>query len=104
VTPWITVLVAGALTYAIRMSMLVVVHHDALPALARESLRYVTAAVLAAIILPAVLYAGDDLDATLGNERLLAAIAAAAVAWATRSVWPTIAAGMGALWLLQWAA
>ena len=102
-TLWLLVLLMGAGTYAIRLSVLVLVRHTLLPATVRDALRFVTPAVLAAIILPAVLYAGDGgaFDAGVGNERLLAAIAAAAVAWATKSVWPTIAIGMVALWVLQ---
>jgi branched-subunit amino acid transport protein len=100
---WLIVFGMGAVTYGIRLSMLVFVRHDALPAYARSALRYVMPAVLAAIISPAVLYAGTDdkFDAGFGNERLIAAIIAAGVAWATKNTWLTIAAGMSALWLLN---
>lgn len=103
-TLWLIVLLMGAGTYAIRLSVLVFVHHRLLPQTVRDALRFVTPAVLAAIILPAVLYSGGSgsFDAGFGNERMLAAIIAAAFAWATKSVWATIAAGMVALWLLQW--
>jgi len=36
------------------------------------------------------------------NPRLLAAIAALAVAWFTRSVTWTLVGGMVALWVVQW--
>jgi branched-subunit amino acid transport protein len=101
---WLIIALAGAGTFAIRLSMLVFVHHTALPALARDALRFVMPAVLAAVILPAVLYAGDGDDLSLrlvGNERILAAALSAAVAWATRNVWLTIGVGMAALWLLK---
>lgn len=103
-TLWLIMLGMGAATYAIRLSVLVFVHHTALPPGARDALRYVTPAVLAAIIVPAVLYAGGDgaFDAGPGNERLLAACVAAPVALVTRSAWWTIGSGMAALWLLQW--
>lgn len=102
-TLWLIVLLMGAGTYAIRLSVLVFVHHTRLPGTVRDALRFVTPAVLAAIILPAVLYSGGSgrFDAGLGNERMLAAMIAAAFAWATKSVWATIAAGMVALWVLQ---
>jgi branched-subunit amino acid transport protein len=101
---WLIVIAAGLGTYGIRLSVLVFVHHSALPRPAREALRFVTPAVLAAIILPAVVYTrgAGHFDATPGNERLVAAVLAAGVAWATKSVWGTIAVGMTALWLLQW--
>jgi branched-subunit amino acid transport protein len=102
---WLTIVAMGIVTYAIRLSLLVFVNHALLPQAARDALRYVMPAVLLAIILPAVLYVGEDesLSISLGNERLLAAAFAAAVAWLTRNVWLTVATGMPALWLLQWA-
>jgi branched-subunit amino acid transport protein len=102
---WVTIAAMGAVTYAIRLSVLVFVSHTALPRIARDALWYVTPAVLFAIILPAVLYVGEDqsLSVTLGNERLVAAAFAAAIAWLTKNVWLTVATGMTALWLLQWA-
>lgn len=101
---WLIILAMGAGTYGIRLSVLVFVHHRALPRPARNALRFVTPAVLAAIILPAVMYThgSGHFDATPGNARLLAAALAAAIAWATKSVWATIATGMTMLWLLQW--
>jgi branched-subunit amino acid transport protein len=95
----------GAATYAIRLSLLVFVSHTSLPPAARDALRFVMPAVLLAIIMPAVLYVGDDesFELALGNERLVAAAFGAAIAWLTKNVWLTVTAGMGALWLLQWA-
>jgi branched-subunit amino acid transport protein len=102
---WVIVVVAGIGTYGIRLSVLALIHHSTLPRTARKALRFVMPAVLAAIILPAVTYTAGagHFDISPGNERVLAATLAAAVAWATRSVWATIAVGMAALWLLQWA-
>lgn len=104
-TLWFTILGMGAVTYAIRLSVLVFVSHRSLPAAVRDALRFVLPAVLPAIILPAVLYVGDaqSFQLSLGNERLVAAAFATAVAWFTKSVWLTVAAGLPALWLLQWA-
>jgi branched-subunit amino acid transport protein len=101
---WLIIVLAGAGTFAIRLSMLVFVHHSALPPLVRDGLRFVMPAVLAAVILPAVLYVGDGDDLSLGivsNERILAAAFSGAVAWTTRNVWLTIGVGMGALWVLK---
>jgi branched-subunit amino acid transport protein len=102
---WLVVGAMGVVTYGIRLSVLVFMHHSALPRTARDALRFVLPAVLAAIMVPAVLYTrgSGHFDATPGNERLLAALLAAAIAWATKSVWATIAVGMAALWALQWA-
>lgn len=100
---WLVIGLAGAGTYAIRLSMLALVSHHRLPRAVRAALEYVTPAVLLAIILPAVLYVGDQsrFDLSIGNDRLIAAIIAAAVAWLAKNVWLTVGLGMGALWLLQ---
>jgi branched-subunit amino acid transport protein len=76
----------------------------AIPVAVREALRFVTPAVLAAIIVPAVLYVGDDADLSVNvasNERIAAALLAAAIAWTTRNVWLTIGIGMAALWAFK---
>jgi branched-subunit amino acid transport protein len=100
---WLIVLGMGVCSFGIRLSMLVFVHHSALPAAFRDALRFVTPAVFAAIIAMEVLYIGDSdrFSAGLGNERLLAAVVAIVTAWATGSAWLTIGAGMVALWVLQ---
>jgi len=102
---WIIIVAAGAATVAIRLSVFALIPHTMLPRAARDALRLVTPAVLAGIILPAVLYAGDRgaFDAGPGNDRLVAAIVAAGVALVLRNVWLTIGTGMAALWLLKWA-
>lgn len=104
-TLWAIAVGMGVVTYGIRLSVLVFVHHSRLPGAVREALRYVTPAVLTAIIVPAVMYVDGSgaFDAGPENERVPAALIAIAVAWATKNVWATIGVGMGALWLLQWA-
>ncbi len=102
---WLIVLGAGAVTVSIRLSLFAVIPHTMLPRPARDALRLVTPAVLAGIILPAVLYAGDRgaFDASPGNDRLVAAILASGIALVMRNVWLTICSGMAMLWLLRWA-
>ena len=101
---WAIIGLAGAGTFAIRLSWLVFAGGGRIPEPLREALRFVTPAVLAAIILPAVLYAGDNADLDLNivdNERILAAVVAAGIAWATRNIWLTIGVGMAAFWALK---
>ena len=101
---WLVMAAAGAGTYGIRLSLLIVAQRRLLPTAVRQALRFIAPAVLTAFICQIVLYTGDPraFDAGPGNERLLAALVAAVIAWTTRNVWLTIAAGMAALWLLQW--
>ena len=100
-TLWLTVLVIGAATYGLRVAFLARGTPGALPPLAQETLRFVPAAVLSALILPALLQPAGALDLSTGNARLLAGILAALVAWRTRNALVTVGSGMAALWVLQ---
>jgi branched-subunit amino acid transport protein len=72
-----------------------------LPPLVERALRFAPAAVLGAIVAPALLLHDGHADLNLGNYRLLAALLASLVMWRTRSMLGTIAAGMAALTLLR---
>ena len=98
---WMVILVAGAFTYATRASFVVLQGDREFPDRLRRALRYVPAAVLSAIVWPAVFAPGQELDLSPANLRILAALVATAVAWRTRSIIATIATGMAALWVLQ---
>jgi branched-subunit amino acid transport protein len=64
-------------------------------------LRFVPPAVLTAIIFPELLLPNGTLDISLGNERLLAGLIAALVAWRSGNIVATIIAGMAALLIIQ---
>jgi branched-subunit amino acid transport protein len=91
----------GAITFAIRLSFILLWGKFTLPPALQRSLRFVPPAVLSAIIFPEILRHDGALNLSLGNARLLAGLAAALVAWRTKSAVLTIAAGMAALWGLQ---
>ena len=97
---WLTILGMGLITYAIRLSFVVLGERVQVSALFQRGLKYVPTAVLSAIILPELLQPGGTLDISLGNTRLLAGLIAALVAWRTKNVLWTIGVGMGALWIL----
>lgn len=97
---WLAIFGMGAITYAIRLVLIALQGKLALPALFQRGLRYVPQAVLSAIIFPELFRPEGALDLSLGNVRLMAGLLAILVAWRTRHVLWTIAAGMAALWLL----
>lgn len=98
---WWIVLGMGVITFAIRLSMILMSGQITLGDELQRALRYVPPAVLSAIILPEIVQPGGTLDLSLGNERLLAGLLAIAVAWFTRNMIWTVITGMVALWLLQ---
>jgi len=98
-------LIAGMalVTFAARYPILVLVGRAPLPQAVLGALKYVPPAILTAIVLPAVtLNSGGQLDLSLSNSYLVAAIASALVAWRTRNVLLTIVVGMLALWGWRW--
>ena len=100
-TLWLTIIASGGVTYALRLSFIVLLGRVALPEVLRRGLRFVPPAVLAAIILPELVLRQGRLDLAPTNPRLLAGLLAGVIAWRTRNVLLTIGVGMAGLWLLQ---
>jgi branched-subunit amino acid transport protein len=88
-------------TFLLRLSFVLVIGHLTMPPAAQRLLRLVPAAVLSALIFPALLFRNGELALGAGNERLLAGGLAALVAVRTKSVVLTIVVGMIALWILS---
>jgi branched-subunit amino acid transport protein len=101
-TLWVVIAAVGGLTYLSRLSFIALFARVEMPALVRRALRFVPAAMLTAIVLPAVVLRGGGGDPALGHAKLAAALVASVVAWRTKSPAATMAAGMAALWLTQW--
>lgn len=99
---WLTLIIAGILTYLTRLSFIAMLDRWQLPPIVLSALRFVPPAVLSAIIFPELLIRGGNIDVSLQNTRLIAGLVAALVGWKSRNILLTIAAGMGALYLLQW--
>lgn len=101
-TIWFAIILIGLGTFALRASFIEIGGRFALPAPVTRALRFLPAAVLSAIVVPAVLRGeAGTLYFGIDNPRLIAGIAAALVAWKTKSVLATLAAGMGTLWAMQ---
>lgn len=73
-----------------------------MPPLLARALRHVPAAMLTAIVVPAIAFSAPGvLSLDAGNVKLIAALVAGVVAWRWRNTLLTIGVGMVALWLLQ---
>jgi branched-subunit amino acid transport protein len=100
---WAVILVVGALNFLARLSFIAVFARFEIPPLVARGLRFVPAAMLTAIVMPAVAFtAPGTLALTYANPKLVAAAIAAAVAWRTRNAVATMAIGMLTLWCAQW--
>jgi branched-subunit amino acid transport protein len=100
---WAMIAGTALVTFLLRFSFLGAVKPHAFPERFRAALRFVAPAVLAAIVVPQVVIRDDVVQLAHDNPRLLAALAAALIAWLTKSVVWTIVGGMAALWIAQWA-
>lgn len=98
---WVTMIAAGALTYATRLSLILLFGRVEVPGWLARALRFVPPAVLTAIVFPELFLQDGSLDVSLANGRLIAGLLAALVAWRTKNVLLTILAGMAVLLTLQ---
>ncbi len=98
---WLAVAGGALVTFATRLSFFALPHQDRLPSLFRRGLRFVPAAVLAAILASMLADPVVESGWAVAWPRLAAAAVAAVAGWRTRNTWVTIGLGMGALWGLQ---
>lgn len=98
---WGLIFVIGVLTFLIRLSFIGLFGYlDEIPPQIEHGLRFVPAAVLAALVVPSFI----TLDAGVGGlavDKLAAGGVAGVVAWHTEDVFKTIGAGMVSLWLVR---
>ena len=99
---WLVLLLGGLITFGIRFSFIYLFGRFHIPETVRRALHYVPPAVLSAIVFPELFLHDGVLDVSLENFRLLAGLAAVAVAWFSRNTLVTFLAGMAILLLLQW--
>ena len=98
---WLIIIITGVITYAIRLSFIVLFEHREVPPSLRRWLKYVPPAVFAAIIFPEIFVQNGSLEISPYNPRLIAGLIAIIVAWRTRNVLLTILIGMTVLLIIQ---
>jgi branched-subunit amino acid transport protein len=98
---WLTILGAGVITFAIRLSFILLLERLDVPDWFRRSLHYVPAAVLTAILVPELAYWNGSLNLSLQNPQLLSGALAILVAWRTKNVVLTLVAGLAAFFILS---
>ena len=99
---WLIVLGAAAGSYVLRVSFVTLLGRmDEVPPRVKRTLAFVPPAVLAALVAPELLLRDGSFAVALDNDRLLAGLLAAAVAWRTEDMLATVAAGMAALYALS---
>ena len=98
---WLSMVVCGLLTFAIRYSFIAAEGHYQPPAWFRRLLPFVPIAALTALTAPELLLMHGELVLGSGNLRLWAGLVAIVVAAVWRNTLLTIGSGFLALFLLQ---
>jgi branched-subunit amino acid transport protein len=98
---WLVMIIGGLVTFATRLSFILLLDRIKMPDWFRRGLRFVPVAVLSAIILPELTDPNGTLFLSWRNPQLLAGAVAILVAWRTKNVILTIVAGMAALMVFQ---
>ena len=97
---WLSVIVAGILTYITRMTMVTLVDRKVLSTKLKQVLGYVPAAVFPAIIFPAIFLDNFGSFQIHDNPKIIAAIIATAVGIFSRNILATIFFGLAVYWLI----
>lgn len=99
---WLVVVVLAVGTFVIRLSFVQLLGRlDRVPTRIDRALRFVPAAVLTALFVPAFVSVGPSPVPSVEPAKLLAGFVGGAAAWRTGSVVWTLVAGMGTLWLVS---
>jgi len=97
---WLSVILAGILTYLTRMTMVALVNKQILNTKIKQVLGYVPAAVFPAIIFPAIFFNDYGNLIELNDPKIYGAIVAIVVGFLSRNIIATIFSGLISYWII----
>ena len=97
---WLTIIIAGIITYFTRMTMVALVDRDLLGERVKEVLAYVPSAVFPAIIFPAIFINDYGSFVEINDPKIFGAIVATIVGYFSKNIIATILAGLVSYWFL----
>ena len=97
---WLSIIIAGLLTYFTRMAMIALVSREMLSERVKEVLAYVPSAVFPAIIFPAIFINDYGTFVEINDPKIFAAIIAIIVGYYSKNIILTILSGLISYWLL----
>ena len=97
---WLSIIIAGILTYFTRMTMIVLVDRDMLGEKIKAVLGYVPSAVFPAIIFPAIFINDYGTYIEMNDPKIFGAIVAIIVGYFSKNVIATIFSGLISYWLI----
>ena len=97
---WLSIIIAGLLTYFTRMAMIALASREMLSERFKEVLAYVPSAVFPAIIFPAIFINDYGAFVEVHDPKIFAAIIAIIVGYFSKNIISTILSGLFSYWLL----
>ena len=97
---WLSIIVAGILTYITRMTMVTLVDRKVLSTKLKQVLGYVPAAVFPAIIFPAIFFNDYGNLIELTNPKIYGAIVAIVIGYLSKNIIATIFSGLISYWII----
>ena len=97
---WLSIIIAGILTYFTRMTMIALVSRDMLGDRIKAVLAYVPSAVFPAIIFPAIFINDYGTFIEMNDPKIFGAIVSIVVGYFSRNVIATILSGLISYWII----
>ena len=97
---WLSIIIAGILTYLTRMTMIVLIDRDMLGDKIKAVLEYVPSAVFPAIIFPAIFINDFGTFIEINDPKIFGALVAVIVGYFSKNIIATISAGLVSYWFL----
>ena len=97
---WLSIIIAGILTYFTRMTMIALVSRDMLGDRIKAVLAYVPSAVFPAIIFPAIFINDYGTFIEMSDPKIFGAIVAIVVGYFSKNVIATILSGLISYWII----
>ena len=97
---WLSIIIAGVLTYLTRMAMIALVSREMLGDKIKAVLEYVPSAVFPAIIFPAIFINDFGSFVEINDPKIFGAIVAVIVGYFSKNIIATILTGLLSYWFL----
>ena len=97
---WLSIVVAGILTYFTRMTMIALIDREMLGERIKAVLEYVPSAVFPAIIFPAIFINDYGSFVEINDPKIFGAIVAVIVGYFSKNIIATIISGLISYWFL----
>ena len=97
---WLSIIIAGIITYFMRMTMVALVDSDLLGERVKAVLAYVPSAVFPAIIFPGIFINDYETFIEMNDPKIFGAIVAILVGYYSSNVIATIISGLFSYWII----